>query len=233
MMIDMTNQKTLGYAKEGRDARSAAQLKRTLVGAVLAVETVLMAKPATAEETREDTKGRIFVNSFDHMKTTSVAVALERGFELPGKLRVDASMALSSPGNTVELESAELDLTTPKLGPLSLTTYIYKDRFYFVERGIGAVAHINDFHVGTEYAGDNIGISYARYRFKIADDTVRLAPQLALVYSNKQVESLGAQLAAEVDVDGVTLFAKAVHFRSLHTGDWMNGNMQGGMLFSF
>jgi hypothetical protein len=229
MMVGMKMQKIGMDGKEGKRIMVSSGLKRALVGAVLAVETLTLAKPAAAE----DTKGKIFVDSFDHTKTTSVAVGIARGFEIPAGLRIDASLAISSPGKGVDLESAELDLTTPKIGPVTLTTYIYKDRFYYTDRGLGAMLNIGNLHLAAEYDGGGLGLSFAKYKFKLMNDNVRLVPQVGVLYTDNKFVSVGGQLVGEVDVGGVTIFAKAVHFRDPDNGDWKNGNMQGGMQFAF
>lgn len=219
------------HGKNTEEQVGAPRLAKTIVVAGL-IAGIMTATSGQAQA-EEKTNGRIFANAYDHARSTSVGAGIARGFELPCKLRIDASIAISSPGKGVDLENAELDLTSPDIGPVSLTTYIYTDKFYYTDRGLGAMLNFGNLHIATEYDGGGLGLSFAKYKFKLAEDKVRLVPQIGALYTDDKVVAMGGQLAGEADIGGVTIFAKAVHFRSPQNGQWMNGNMQGGIRFSF
>jgi len=206
------------------------KIGNVFAGAVLAAGLMLGApKLVQAEPAR----AKIFASLYDQAKTPSAGVGLGKGFALPAGFSADASIALSSGGAAVNLEAAELDLNAPAMGPLSGTLYIYKDRFYYTERGYGAMLNAAGFHIAGEYVGDNWGVVFAKYVLKLAEAKVRLVPKAVVLLSNKKVEGIGAELLGEADAGGVTLFAKITHTRIPQTGQWMNGNMQVGMIWSF
>ena len=210
-------------------ARQAVRkIRKTLAGAML-VGSLMLGTSAHADQAR----GKMSVNMYDKAKTSSVALGIGKGFDLSKGCSVDASMALSSRGSTVDLESGELDLTMPLLGSVSTTLYVYKDRFYYVDRGYGAMLHVKNFHIAGEYVGDNWADAFAKYAFELAKGKVRLVPKAVLLFSDKRVEGIGAELLGEIGIGDVTLFAKITHSRIPQDGSWLNGNMQAGMGWKF
>jgi hypothetical protein len=231
-MITKTRERMDGSDMAGQKRASKTRIGKALAAAVLAAGIMLGASSlARADEADIPARGRIFASMYDRGKSPSIGMGLSKGFALPLGFQVDASMALSSSGKTVELESAGLDLTTPKLGSVSGTFYAYKDRFYYVDFGYGAMLNAGNLHVALEYIGDNWGDAFAKYVIHMG--RVRLIPKVVMLFSEKKVEALGGEATAELDVGGVTLFGKIAHSRSVQTGDWMNGNMQAGMSFKF
>lgn len=214
---------------------AARKLAKIIAGAALVSGLMLSGLKSVQADTPP--KGRVFASLYDHAKTPSIGFGLSKGFQVGG-VGIDTSIAISSTGNDLRLESAELDLTTPdivstKIGPFSLTGYIYKDNFYYVKLGYGGMLNIGDFHLAGEYIGDKWGDTFAKYVVRLADGRIRLVPKAVILFSDKKVEGAGVELTGEFDIDGVTLFLKVAHSRVIPSGDWMNGNMQAGLGFGF
>ncbi len=160
--------------KIGAARRVGGAFKHAVVATALMVATIMPLKRATANEpvpeppkdeaAAEETGGkrlslRLMGGAYDKGETPFVGVGLSGGFDI-GPLAIDAMVdGMFSDFKSMDLDSAELDITFPAGKHMAVTPYVYRSRYYGdVTVSAGAAFHFPaiNLHVAPEWDKGNV-----------------------------------------------------------------------------
>jgi hypothetical protein len=160
--------------KVGAAIRVGRAFKHAVVATALMVATIMPLKRATANEpvpeppkdeaAAEETGGkrlslRFMGGAYDKGETPFVGVGLSGGFDI-GLVAIDAIVdGMFSDFKSMDLDSAELDITFPAGKHMAIMPFIYRSRYYGdVTVGAGAAFHFPgiDLHVAPHWLEGNV-----------------------------------------------------------------------------
>ncbi len=207
---------------------SATTVAAAFTGALLASE------PANAQ-----TRVRGFVGLFNHGQDVEFGAELSRRFDLGQNWNIDTSFSVMSDGRSVRLGNAELDINTPRFGPVSFSVYVYNSAFLNVDLGVGGMATIwNRLNISAEWERPNWEGVFVNYVLRLGSSgfgsRISITPQAIFLFSEHGAEGAGGWLRLDVDCGfGVNVRAQVNHVRSLRTSEPINENAMIAVSFGF
>ncbi|MBI5223311.1 hypothetical protein HY990_02720 [Candidatus Micrarchaeota archaeon] len=195
-------------------------VNQMLPAAMSFASSLMVSEPAIAQ-----TRTRGFVGLFDHGQEVDVGVGISRRFDLGRTWSIDTTFSVRSDGRKVRLGNAELEINTPRIGPLSFTGYIYNDALLNVELGVGGTFNLwRNLHISAEWERPNWGGAFANYAIRLGS-RITLTPQVSFLFSEEGFEGLGGWIRADIDCgSGVVIRTQINHVRNLRDGTALNEN---------